>query len=316
MRKENKICRSVKQKAVQAAFREVLIALSGGADSVAAALVLLQSGLKLRALHANFHLRGDESNRDMDFVSEFCKRKGLPLEVKHFDVEKYQNLHPGTSIEMACRELRHGWFAEMKESTGADRIVTGHNADDNIETLFLNLMRGSGTKGLKGMTEDNGTIWRPLLRFHRSEILEFLNREKENYVTDSTNLESDYRRNFIRNKILPLIREEWKGADKALDKTIENLYYENLIIEKSVERNLPNGRKPLTAEEILRYPAPLLLIKRYIEDAGPYSTTPGEILSAIKANKPHIREWRLKNGRVYLRNRRLSVEISHGESCT
>lgn len=304
---------STRKYAQENEIRKVILGLSGGADSVATALALLKSGVEVIALHANFHLRGEESNRDMEFVKEFCLDHNIPFEIKEFNIQEYQQKNRGCSVEMACRNLRHEWFRDKKEQTGADRIVTGHNADDNIETLFINLMRGAGTRGLKGMDYDNGVIWRPLLSFHRKEILIFLEKEGARFVTDSTNLESDYRRNFLRNKVLPLLRKEWEGADKALDRAIKNLNAENRIVESEIKKSLPDNNKPLKVETILKFPSPLLLIRRFLDKAEPFTTTPDEILAAIKAAKPHIRTWNLKKGKAWLRNGRLFVEMIHGE---
>ena len=292
------------------------MALSGGPDSVAVTLVLINAGIKIKALHCNFHLRGEESDRDMRFVESFCKNYEVPLEIKEYDVKKFLDTNKGMSLEMACRKLRYEWFDRKLEETGYDRIATGHNADDNIETFFLNLFRGSGTRGLRGMRNDTGKIWRPLLSFHRSDILKYLHYRKQNFIIDSTNLESDYRRNFLRNKIIPLLKEEWKGFNTALDKTIKNIEAENSLLETLLKDTLPSEGSVLSVNIILSSPAPLLIIKRFIDPYGPYSATPQEILSAIKANKPHIRKWKLKWGTVFLRNGSLFVEMIHGECCT
>lgn len=288
-------------------INKVLVALSGGADSVATAFALKQADIEIMALHCNFHLRGEESDRDMEFVSNFCLSHSIPLKTKDFDVEEFRKNHKGVSIEMACRDLRYRWFDEMLQETGYQRIATGHNADDNIETFLLNMLRGAGSRGLKGMSRDTGTIWRPLLEYHRNDILLYLNHYKLDFVTDSSNLESDYRRNFLRNKVIPLIKEEWKGFDKAMDHTIQNINAENLLVENILSSSLPKRMEPLSIDIILASPAPLLLIKRFIDPLGPYSSTPREILSAIKAQKPHIRRWQLRKGSVALRNRSLYI---------
>ena len=312
--KEHKIEASVKKEASELKISNVLVAVSGGADSVAALLALRSSGLNVKAMHCNFHLRGEESNRDMKFVMALCKEHGIPLETIEFDTEKFLSYNKGMSVEMACRKLRFEWFEKRLEECGYDRIVTGHNADDNIETFFINMLRGSGTRGLKGMISDNGKIWRPLLSFHRNEIVDYLQCRKQEFIVDSTNLSCDYRRNILRNRIIPLFKEEWKGFDNVLDKTISNLSEENKIVEDYISSVLPSDEAPLSVEKILNSPSPLLLIKRYISKAGEFSTTHKEILSAIKANKPHIRRWRLINGMVILRNGYLSIEMGHGES--
>lgn len=307
---------SVKKEASSYNINRVAVALSGGADSIAVAYLLKEAKLDLIALHCNFHLRGEESNRDMKFVEEFCERFQIPLMIKEFDVPQYQDRHKGCSLEMACRNLRYEWFEEQLKETGFQRIATGHNADDNIETFFLNILRGSGTRGLKGMVKDTGVIWRPVLDYHRSEILEYLKESNLDYITDSTNLQNDFRRNYLRNEIIPLLRKEWKGFNAALQKTICNLVSENKVVESSLDSILSQTSECLPVEEILKYPAPLLLVKRFIEPLGPFSTTPEEVIEAIKANKPHIRKWRLKKGFLILRNKKLFIEMGHGKSCS
>ncbi|MCH5234555.1 MAG: tRNA lysidine(34) synthetase TilS [Muribaculaceae bacterium] len=313
-KKEHPIEASVKKEASIHNIGKVLVALSGGADSVATAFTLKKTGLDIIALHCNFHLRGEESDRDMKFVEGFCNTNAIPLKIIEFDVNEYLSTHKGESLEMACRNLRHQWFEEELKQSGFDRIATGHNADDNIETLFLNMLRGSGTRGLKGMVADNGKIWRPLLSFSRVVILTYLKKNNLCYVTDSTNLQSDYRRNFLRNEIIPQLRHVWKGFDKAMQHTISNLNAENNVVEFCLEQILSCNPNSLTADQIIAFPAPLLLIKRFIEPLGPFVTTHEEVMDAIKANKPHIRRWRLKNGELILRNRRLFIEMGHCES--
>lgn len=304
---------SVYKEALSFDNAKFLVALSGGADSVTAAYILKNIGFEIISLHCNFHLRGEESNRDMNFVVRFCKENGIPLEIEEFDVTHYIKKNRGSSLEMACRELRHKWFQDKLKEYNYTRIVTGHNADDNIETFFLNMLRGSGTKGLRGMIKDNGIIWRPLLNFHRTDILNYIKDKKINYVVDSTNLENDYRRNYLRNTVIPLLKKEWKGFDMAMDKTIRNISTENKIVEKMIGSFLPYKIEPLFCETILQFPAPLLLIQRYISPVGPFVATSQEIYNAIIANKPHIRKWKLKKGYVYLNNKKLSIEMSHSE---
>lgn len=298
----------VKLQARNLNITTVLVALSGGADSITAAYALNAAGLDVLAAHCNFHLREEEADRDMHFVEDFCLKYKIPLVIKEFDTKSYLKEHKGVSVEMACRDLRYNWFKELLEEYPYQRLVTGHNADDNIETFFLNLLRGAGSRGLKGMENDNGYIWRPLLFCHRTEILEYLRERNLNYVVDSSNLKEDYRRNFLRNKIIPLLKSEWKGFDSSLDKSIQNLNSENRIVEDSISMTLPEKGKPLTVNTILAFPAPLLLIKRYIEPLMPFSSTPEEVLAAIRANKPHIRTWKLKKGTLMLRNKKLILQ--------
>lgn len=294
-------------------IHKVIATVSGGADSVAMLSALCKTGINVVAAHCNFHLRGDESMRDQRHVERICNSLDVPLASVDFDVEAYLNAHKGTSVEMACRNLRHEWFATLMTDFAADRIATGHNADDNIETLFLNLMRGSGTSGLRGMLPDTGKIWRPLLSFHRNEILRYLDCMGIDYVTDSTNLQSDYRRNFLRNEIIPQLRSKWAGFDKALDRSIELLREENKVVTECVEKALPKSGKPLHTDVVCCFPDPELLVRRYIEPLGPFTTTASEVVAAIAADKPSSKIWKLRHGDLMLRNHRLYLR-KHGQS--
>ncbi|MDE5975228.1 MAG: tRNA lysidine(34) synthetase TilS [Muribaculaceae bacterium] len=301
---ENRISRQLRASG----FRRLIVGVSGGADSIALLSLLHANKAGIIAAHCNFHLRGKESDRDADFVSDFCSTRNIPLERIDFDVPAYIERHSGISVEMACRELRYEWFAQLTEKHSADRTVTAHNADDNIETLFLNLLRGSGTRGLRGMLPDNGRVWRPLLETSRNEIELYLKEKGIDFVTDSTNLESDYRRNFLRNEVLPLLRSRWEGFDKAMGRTISFLRDENSVVEESIRHLFPAPGEPLHTETILKFPAPELLIRRWIEPLSPFSTTAGEVMSAIKADKPDVKRWKLRNGTLELRNRKLFLK--------
>ena len=201
--------------------RPVLVTLSGGADSVALLRVLVALGYECIAAHCNFHLRGEESDRDERFAVSLCRLLSVRLVVKHMDVEARQR-ERGISVEMACRELRYEWFAAMASEFGCQAIAVAHHADDNVETFFLNALRGTGIAGLAGMKPRNGNIVRPLLGVTRSEIEEYLNELGQPYVVDSTNLENDYKRNRVRNVIVPAVEREFPGARKTLQSTVEH----------------------------------------------------------------------------------------------
>ena len=127
-----------------------LVALSGGADSVALLLILKDLGYRIEAAHCNFHLRGEESNRDEEFVKKLCEEKAIPIHLIHFDTKEYAALHQ-VSIEMAARELRYGYFRQLRQDIGAEKVCVAHHRDDAVETLLMNLMRGSGVHGLTGI---------------------------------------------------------------------------------------------------------------------------------------------------------------------
>ncbi|MBR5684747.1 MAG: tRNA lysidine(34) synthetase TilS [Muribaculaceae bacterium] len=219
----------------------VLVALSGGADSVALLRLLLDAGCRCYAAHCNFHLRGEESMRDERFVRKLCNRLDVPLIVNDFDVAAYQREHGG-SVEMACRELRYTWFEQERERQGCAVIAVAHHADDQVETFFLNLLRGTGIKGLAGMERLNGNIWRPLLSVSRQDILDYLSAIGQDYVTDSTNAQNDYRRNRLRNIVLPIIEQQFPQSQERILDTIGNLKQDHDLLMSIVNNAIPDER--------------------------------------------------------------------------
>ena len=187
-----------------------IVALSGGADSVSLLFVLKhlehELGIGVEAAHCNFHLRGAESVRDEEFCKQLCGRLDVPLHLIHFDTQAYADLHR-VSIEMAARDLRYGYFENLRRDIEAQDICVAHHRDDSVETVLLNLVRGTGLRGLRGIQPRNGNIIRPLLSLSREDIVQYLGALGESYVTDSTNLHNDVKRNKIRLDVMPLLRE-------------------------------------------------------------------------------------------------------------
>ncbi len=219
----------------------LLVALSGGADSVYLLLSLLKSYGRenIAAVHCNFHLRGEESDRDEMFCRRLCEKKGVDLHVVHFDTKKYA-ADNRMSIELAARELRYDYFEQLRKEIGAEYIAVAHHKDDQVETIIHNLIRGTGARGLCGMRQRNGRIIRPLLNVSREEIERHLADWGETYVTDSTNLEDDATRNKIRHHIIPLLKDiNPKAVDNIvrmashMEETLqieENHYQEQLAL--------------------------------------------------------------------------------------
>jgi tRNA(Ile)-lysidine synthase len=199
-----------------------IVALSGGADSVALLLLLKEHGFNVHAAHCNFRLRGDESDRDEAFCVELCQKLGVELHRAHFDTREYAELHK-VSIEMAARELRYKWFEQLRQDIGASGICVAHHRDDSVETVLLNLVRGTGLRGLTGIQPRNGNILRPLLCVSRAEIETFLAENAQKYVTDSTNLEADVQRNIVRLEVLPLLKKLNPAVAENIQRTAENL---------------------------------------------------------------------------------------------
>ena len=239
----------------------VLVALSGGADSVALLRVLLEAGFECHAAHCNFHLRGEESMRDECFVRNLCQQFNIPLTVKDFNVAAWQQEHGG-SVEMACRELRYAWFEQERQRLGCGLIAIAHHSDDQVETFFLNLLRGTGIRGLAGMQRLNGNIWRPLLNVSRREILDYLTAIGQDYVTDSTNSENDFRRNQLRNLVLPAIEQQFPQARERILDTMGNLRDDLDLLSSLVKQIMPDDRHIDIAELCLHPEASTLLYHR------------------------------------------------------
>lgn len=191
------------------------VALSGGADSVALLHVLLSLGYPCVALHCNFRLRGAESERDEQFVRDLCHRLQIDCRVRSFDTQE-EATRRHISIEMAARDLRYAWFEEMRQTLQLDYVAVAHHQNDSVETLLLNLVRGTGINGLTGISPCHGRIIRPLLALTRPEIEAYLSEKGETYVDDATNFETIYRRNQIRLEVLPLLRSINPSVDATL----------------------------------------------------------------------------------------------------
>ena len=241
----------------------VLLALSGGVDSMVLAKLLLLShrdtetprhqGLvtepvevptvqssefrvqsSIAFAHCNFHLRGDDSDRDERFVTKFAEENNIPIYIKHFDTEAYAKEH-SLSIEMAARELRYAWFKELKEIHNFDKVALAHHGDDQIETFFINFLRGSGIKGLKGMKAQNDFYIRPVLWSNRNEIEAFAKENDIQWVEDYTNQETVYLRNKIRHNIIPIFDEMKNNARQSLNFSIDCLSSENDLYRSLLE---------------------------------------------------------------------------------
>ena len=215
---------------------KIIVGLSGGADSVALLTALHRLGYTCTAAHCNFHLRGEESMRDMHHAISITQNLGIDLSIKHFDVPERQR-QTGESIEMACRSLRYCWFTRLLEDTQSAAIAIAHHSGDNIETFFLNILRGTGLTGLTGIRHRNGTVIRPMLDCTRLEAEQYLARTHTQYITDSSNLTNEYKRNRLRNIILPQIEENFPGATGAISHTMDCLkesaaFYNEMVEEK------------------------------------------------------------------------------------
>ncbi len=251
-----------------------IIALSGGADSVALLLLLHEAGYRVHVAHCNFHLRGAESDRDEAFCVELCEKLGVELHRAHFDTHEYAELHK-VSIEMAARELRYSWFAQLCKDVGAAGVCVAHHSDDSVETVLLNLVRGTGLRGLMGiqpksqMSQKNRpsvTCLRPLLCVSRAEIEDFLVKRGQKYVTDSTNLEADVQRNRIRLQVLPLLRELNPAVSENIQRMTENVGEAQTVLDTIVDKY--RNSNILEIRELEKYGSSEYIVYEWLKNYG------------------------------------------------
>ncbi len=184
----------------------LILTVSGGIDSVTMAQLMVDAGYSCAIAHCNFQLRGSESDADEVFVQNLAHELKVPVHVKRFDLTPVMQAR-GISVQMAAREERYSWFNQLLKDTGFDRIVTGHNLDDSVETFFINLSRGTGIRGLSGIPVQNGAVIRPFLFASREEISRYAGERRLPHRTDASNLQSKYARNRIRHMLIPVMKE-------------------------------------------------------------------------------------------------------------
>ena len=253
----------------------VIVGLSGGIDSMVLLDILTLLGYNCIAAHCNFHLRNDESDRDEKFVKNWCKTIDTQYTSINFDTKQYA-ADRKISIEMAARELRYCWFETIRNEYQADYIAVAHHKDDSVETLLLNLIRGTGIKGLTGISPKNGHIVRPLLCLSRNEIESYISERDIPYVTDSTNHEDIYLRNSLRLNVIPLLETLNPSVRETIFRTSRNLTEAEKIYSESIQKSISkvfNDNK-IYIDELKRTASQRSVL---FELLTPYSFTPSTI---------------------------------------
>ena len=208
----------------------LLLAVSGGLDSMVLADLCIKSGLDITLAHCNFKLRNEESDGDEEFIKTFAQTNNLEVFITHFETETVATTQK-QSIQMAARQLRYEWFETLKNQKGFEYILTAHHADDNLETLLINLSRGTGLDGLTGIPELNGSIVRPLLEFDREGIHNFATYHELSWREDSSNNSTKYVRNNLRHTIIPLLKEMNPSFIESFQNTQNHLKDTQSILE-------------------------------------------------------------------------------------
>ncbi|MBQ0113162.1 MAG: tRNA lysidine(34) synthetase TilS [Bacteroidales bacterium] len=258
---------------------KILLAVSGGVDSMVMTDLFVKSGYKFSMAHCNFHLRGEESNRDETFVREYAEKNNIELFVQDFDTYSYMDKEK-KSLEMSARELRYDWFKRIAEENGFNYLATAHHADDSIETFLINLLRGTGIAGLHGILPKSGYIIRPLLFVGRKKITEYSQRNNIAFVEDSTNKDTKFTRNKIRNEIVPLLKDISPNFDVVLKKDIERLRETEQVFRSVVDK---------TKKEILKKKGDRVEISiEELKKLNPLHIFVYEILSEYGFNESNI----------------------------
>ena len=213
----------------------VLLTVSGGVDSVVMLRLMTEAGYPCGIAHCNFKLRGAESDADEEFVRDLARSSGLEFHNRSFETEDHAR-EKGISIQMAARQLRYEWFGQLRAEQNYELVATAHNMDDVIETFFINLVRGTGIRGLSGIKARSGSLIRPLLFATREHIASYASEKGIRYREDSSNISTRYIRNRIRHNILPQLEEINPGFKQGIISTIEKLRNTEIIYSREISR--------------------------------------------------------------------------------
>lgn len=269
----------------------LLLAFSGGVDSVALASLLKEGGYNFELAHCNFKLRDTESDGDEKFCKDFAKKNKLKIHTKQFNTKQFVK-DSGQSVQMAARELRYNWFLELAKTYRYDAILTAHHANDNIETLLINLTRGTGLNGLKGIANKQNLIIRPLLFATKDGILNYAKKNKLKYRDDSSNDEVKYKRNYLRLEVIPNL--------KKLNPALENTFTNNIRLfnqsAKVVKQFVEDKKQQLVEESeealkinlngLLAEDSAELLLFEWLTDKGFNASQTEQILTSINNKLP------------------------------
>ncbi len=267
---------------------KILVAVSGGPDSIALLMVLKTLQYKIEAAHVNYQLREEESFEDERFVLNFCETNNLPIKIIRFDTEKIAKQEK-TGIQNIARILRYNWFEEICTKESFNKIVTAHHMEDHLESILLNISRGAGINGLKGIHIKQGKIVRPFLFTNKNEILTYLKNINTEFRNDSSNSKNKYKRNFLRNEIIPHFKQL---NNQVLEHAIELSSWAGFY-QESLDRNKKNRIKKglikthvfIPIKEILDSSYPINFIQNETEKFGFTKSQTKDILSKIKVAK-------------------------------
>lgn len=268
---------------------KLLLAVSGGVDSVVLCELCKQVGYDFVIAHCNFRLRGAESERDREFVQQLATKYNVPFHLNEFDTTSY-SANRKISIQEAARELRYEWFTELLEKGQAKYIVTAHHLDDNIETMVMHFFRGTGINGLRGMLPKQQNIVRPLLFAKKDALKEFAATQQLPFVEDSSNAEDKYTRNFFRNQLLPMVQEVFPRAEQNLAHNLQRFAETEILYKQALDLHKkkllePKGNEVHIPALKLKKVAPLHTITyEIIKDYGFSPQQTGEVIALLDSD--------------------------------
>ena len=272
----------IKQQQLLHPGDKVIIGFSGGADSVALLHMLHTLGYNCVAAHCNFQLRGAESDADARFAEKWCADRAITFRTITFDTEQYAH-EQKISIEMAARDLRYGWFNQLYEELQADAIAVAHHRDDSVETVLLNLSRGTGISGLRGIQPRNGRVVRPLLAISRQQVEDYLEELGISYRTDHTNLQPIYRRNHLRLTVLPELQKVNPSVHESIARTATILAETEKVyrhaIDQGIARVVQNNRADIA--QLKQEISPAALLYEWLTPLGFSASTIDDIAQAL-----------------------------------
>jgi tRNA(Ile)-lysidine synthase len=268
----------------------IIVGVSGGPDSVALLHLLVNNGYRCSVAHCNFQLRNEESDRDACFVRQLALDLNLPFYVTNFNTSAYaQDKH--LSIEMAARELRYQWFETLRAGQNAQAVAVAHHQNDSIETVLINLIRGTGLRGLRGIKPKNGYVVRPLLCLQRNEILDWLAQQNIQYQTDTSNLSEVYDRNFVRLQLLPIMGKLNPNVSEALARTANHLADVELIYDhwiREEQKNVMDALGQINIPRLMQTVAPRTLLYELLRPLGFSRPITNNIYDSLSGNEEKI----------------------------
>jgi tRNA(Ile)-lysidine synthase len=295
----------------------LLLACSGGSDSMALATLCLKAGYSLALAHVNFQLRGEESDRDAAFVKAWAETNNIPFFINKADTKKYAQ-DKQINIQEAARAIRYEWFETLAKEKNFSCILTAHHADDSIETVLMNLFKGTGIAGLHGILPKNGLLRRPLLFAFREYLDAYVTEEQVPFITDSSNNDEKYTRNFLRLQVWPRIRERFAQAPQNMLFSIERFRESEMIYRDALQQK----KKKLLLRENNHWRIPVRLLQKMEPQATlmyelihEFGFSPGQLPDALHLLEAETGKYLLSPTHRLLKNREwlLITSLEHAQ---